>query len=247
MSFDKKEIPNAASEKHFRWKWKQRIMRLREKGIVYLFQRIRVRTYTLYRERRLGISTRGFIPWHELCSEKQNHDYDPTVYPLLDRLMQYVQQEVPEPFVVDYGAGKGRTIAVAGTYMFKRVIGIELNHELAETAQANLDNAQQKFSCPYVEIVQDNAMNWEFPDEANVVFMFNPFSGEVMQTVLDQIQGSLNNHPRILKILFVYPYKLIENPLSEQNWLRQEEEVDTGTEDHLRCLIYEAVETNENT
>lgn len=245
MPFEENVVPSAPPENHSRWKWKQRIMRLREKGIVYLFQRIRVRLYTLYRENQLGISTRGFIPWYELCSEKQNHDYDPTVYPLLDRLMQYVEQSVSEPFVVDYGAGKGRTIAVAGTYSFKGVIGVELNQELADIAQSNLGKAQQKFVCPYVDIIQENAMDWRFPDEANVVFMFNPFSGDVMQTVLDQIQGSLNNHPRILKILFVYPYKLIGNPLIEQSWLRQETEVDTGTEDHLRCFIYEAVETNQ--
>jgi len=245
MPFEENNIPGTDTENHSRWKWKQRIMRLREKGIVYLFQRIRVRTYTLYREHQLGISTRGFIPWYELCSEKQNHDYDPTVYPLLDRLMQYVKQAVPEPFVVDYGAGKGRTIAVAGTYPFKGVIGVELNHELAVIAQDNLNKAQQKFSCPQVEIVQENAMDWQFPDEANVVFMFNPFSGEVMQTVLDQIQVSLNNHPRKLKILFVYPHKLIGNPLIEQSWLRQEAEVDTGTEEHLRCYIYDAGEINQ--
>ena len=42
---------------------------------------------------------------------------------------------------VDYGAGKGRTVVLASTYQFKRVIGVELAPELAAIAEENLFRA----------------------------------------------------------------------------------------------------------
>jgi len=220
------------------WSWKRRLRRIRKKGFSYLCHRIWFRLYTSYREHQLGVSTKGFIPWFELYDEEENHDYDATSYAMLDQVMGYVQETVSDPIFIDYGAGKGRTMLVAGTYQFKKVFGIEFSEKLVAEARINLKNSTRKLKCPQVEIVHENAMTWDFPDDANVVFMFNPFSGHVMDSVLHLIKKSLENHPRELKLIYIYPVKNVENPLVDLNWLQEEKEFDTGAEDHSRCLIY---------
>jgi hypothetical protein len=50
-----------------------------------------------------------------------------------------------------------------------------------------------------------DATAYPLPDSPLVVYMFNPFSGEVMAPVLDNIQRSLAAHPRDLFVAYYYP------------------------------------------
>ncbi len=138
---------------------------------------------------------------------------------------------------IDYGCGKGRAVVVAATHPFRRVIGVEFAPALAELAEANVTAAEQHLKCSNVEIVTENAMNYVVPDDANVLFLFNPFSKHVMDAVLDRIHESITRQPRQLDVFYLPPFDE-PNGLTDRPWLHLETQLSTGTWDKVQLLHY---------
>jgi SAM-dependent methyltransferase len=87
---------------------------------------------------------------------------------------------------VDLGCGKGKTLMVASRLGFRRVIGVEFASELAAIARANLvavgiDNAV---------VIEGDAAVFDFPDDSLVLYLYNPFSREVMNQVIENLGKS---------------------------------------------------------
>jgi SAM-dependent methyltransferase len=80
---------------------------------------------------------------------------------------------------VDLGCGKGRALLVAAKLGFKQVIGVEFAHELAKIAKENL----AKMQIPNAIVVLADAAEYRFPEGELVVYLYNPFSREVMEKV----------------------------------------------------------------
>lgn len=59
--------------------------------------------------------------------------------------------------------------------------------------------------CRSLEAHVCDATAYPLPDSPLVVYMNNPFSGEVTAPVLDNIQRSLAAHPRDLFVAYYYP------------------------------------------
>ncbi len=103
---------------------------------------------------------------------------------------------------LDFGCGLGRAVCLAATYRFSAVTGVEISPRLCELARRNLQAVQPKFRCPEVQVIQANAIEYEIPPNVSVVFFFNPFTGATLRKVLDNIDQSLHDSPRKLRILF---------------------------------------------
>jgi len=66
---------------------------------------------------------------------------------------------------------------MASEYLFRRIIGVELLAELNEVAQQNIARYHsERQKCCAIESHTGDARSFEFPREAVVLYLFNPFS-----------------------------------------------------------------------
>lgn len=83
---------------------------------------------------------------------------------------------------IDLGSGKGRALILAGEYGFKRIIGVEFAPTLCEIARRNLLIAKTR-----AEVVCQSATEFAFPKEPTVIFMYSPFSIDILERVLRNV------------------------------------------------------------
>ena len=55
------------------------------------------------------------------------------------------------------------------------------------------------------EIVRADAAKYRVPDDITVVFLYNPFKGEVLKTALTRVLESYDRAPRRLKLAYANP------------------------------------------
>ncbi|HEY0328857.1 MAG TPA: class I SAM-dependent methyltransferase [Rhodopseudomonas sp.] len=84
---------------------------------------------------------------------------------------------------VDLGCGKGRMLIAAAELGFQSCVGVEFADELAELAARNV--AACEFS--HVSVVHGDAADYAFGDAPFLLYMFNPFSQQVMQRVREHL------------------------------------------------------------
>ena len=151
----------------------------------------------LYCEWRLGISTDGEIPGPALGHRDPDcHHYGPSYYGSVHRILKAVPFRDGSDVFIDFGSGKGRVLVVASGYPFRRVIGVECAQQLTDVAWQNVERARRWMRCPDIEIVTADAASYDVPDDATVLYFQNPFSGHVVDAVLERIKTSLNRAPR---------------------------------------------------
>lgn len=167
---------------------------------------------------RRGVSTAGEVPDQVLGLENsQHHAYVATDYQMLRTALDNIQIG-PEDVFVDIGSGKGRVVLLAAEHPFRRVMGVEISPLLDEIARQNAARARG-LKCRDIELVQADATNWKVPDDATVLFFFNPFDGEVLARVCDNIKQSLADTPRRITIIYVRADKFFEREIDWEQWL----------------------------
>ncbi|MBO5097339.1 MAG: class I SAM-dependent methyltransferase [Agathobacter sp.] len=130
-----------------------------------------------------------------------HHPYEPTPYSVLVRLADsdYINEE---NIVVDYGCGKGRVGFFLSSQIDCKVIGIEFDAKIYGQAYDNLSGFVARRE--KVEFLCIGAENYEI-EEADVFYFFNPFSVEILQSVIGKIKKSYYDDPREMKLFFYYP------------------------------------------
>jgi Methyltransferase domain len=112
----------------------------------------------------------------------------------------------PDDVLIDYGSGKGRSVIwTASNYRLRRVMGVELDRELHDIAEANLARWSGGLLCDKVEFICADATELDVPDDVTIVYLFSPFTGSVFEKLLGRIQESLARNPRKLVILYGHP------------------------------------------
>jgi len=88
----------------------------------------------------------------------------------------------------DIGSGKGAVLIVAKRLGFKKISGIEYQKHLCEIAEENISR-YFKSDCRSldIEIVHTDIMDYQFEDVASVFYMFNPFTGRVLDRFVKQL------------------------------------------------------------
>jgi hypothetical protein len=140
------------------------------------------------------VKTSGLIPGRHL---KSGHPHDrhttayfgvaPSVFHALLRRWQRSRPAAPirDITFIDVGAGMGRAMLLAAELPFRRVIGIELNPILARTARSNIAKwrAAGRIQAP-TRLISGDAVEFAFPANPSLVFLFNPFGATVMRRLL---------------------------------------------------------------
>lgn len=140
----------------------------------------------------------------------------------------------PGSIFIDIGCGKGAALLLALKHGFRSVIGVELNGRLVPIARANVEKycTNRKLDCR-AQVVQGDAVAFDFPDEPTVLFLFNPFGAETMRDVLDNLERSLERNPREVVVAYMNPTQAAE--FAGRRFLRQE----PSRAPH--CTIYRSV------
>jgi SAM-dependent methyltransferase len=192
-----------------------------------------------YWERRLGICTTGDESAEALgLPSRDCHGYGPSRYGSLRRIFDSLVVDPAADVFIDFGSGKGRVLAVAATYPFRKVIGVDPASQLNAIAHGNIGSARPWLRCSDIEIVAVDATSYAIPDTATVLYFANPFSGAVLSRVLDNVRASLGRAPRRITIISHNhdPSYDCERQIRSRSWLRLAAEIELQR--HTRAWIY---------
>ena len=172
-------------------------------AIVHLSLPLR-RRWTALADRRFdgryGIDTGGFIRHTDLGDRGDGLHYQATAPKVFRAIVQALPASPGRLTFVDVGCGKGRTLILAEELGFRRVIGVEISHELVQTARANL---RARGSEAYVQHV--DALHVDFPDEDLLIYLYNPFGEQTLRGVLHRLRRSLAATPRFALVAYLMP------------------------------------------
>ena len=128
--------------------------------------------------------------------------------PLYDaqQILKKLPIDFSEYHFVDLGSGKGMMLLVAAEFGFAFVSGVEFGRAAYEVGLENLKKFRERRpAAPPVEMHFGDAGSFPLPARPLVVYMFNPFGTEVIQTVLAGMEHSLRSTPRDCWIVYVNP------------------------------------------
>lgn len=214
----------------------KRILRAwREHGTLHAARVLANRIVDFLADRHLGIRGAGLIPIETLIPIWTDcHDYFPTSFSTFKAVLAEVGVRGREDVFVDYGSGKGRVLLMAATHPFRRVIGVEISPQLCEAARENVRRFRGSTRSP-IEIWTGSAADFPLPSDASIVYLYNPFHGEVLRRVLSNLRVSLDEHPRRLTLIFNNPIHFMRIA-PEYPWLIERR---SFSFEHL-CVIFDA-------
>lgn len=154
-------------------------------------------------------TTSGAVAWHDRLLGIFHSPYQPTDAALFHEMLEALRQQAGDfhNFVfIDLGSGKGRTLLMASDYPFRRIVGVELLPTLHQIAQENLGKYHSgKQKCFALESICADAVRFAFPAEATVLFLFHPLPESGLRRVIDNLEQSLQTHPRSVYVLYHNP------------------------------------------
>src|ERR1035438_1900913 len=165
-------------------------------------------------EHRLNTSS-GTVGWEARLLGIFHSPYQPTEPSLFRSMMASLPIDFSAFMFVDVGSGKGRALLMASEYPFRKILGIESIAELHRAAEDNIrvwQSPAQPAStqrCRQIEAVLADAREFEFPEEPQVLYFFNPLPERAFSEVIERLTNSLARAPRPLWIVY-------HNPLLER-------------------------------
>ena len=141
----------------------------------------------------------------ELRITPESGEYQPVSFSGLHRALKTVPPDCPDEVFLDYGCGKGRGLLIAALFPYKRVLGVELDPALCIIAKENVERARKRFCCNDVEVFEEDATRFEIPKNVSRMFFYQPFIGQTMQRVIQNLEDSLNAWPRRFVVITCYP------------------------------------------
>ena len=176
---------------------------------------IKLRTHAVIKmygyERRIfdwysGASTAGltYTKVDTYNADTENWPYLGCQWPALS----FVLKDLPhEGTFVDLGSGKGKALLIAGLLRYKRVVGVEIDDELAMEARRNVERFRHRQCAGMIESVTASVVDWKIPDDASIVFMHNPFFGETFKEAMANVFSSYDRNPREMHIVYMFPWE----------------------------------------
>ena len=146
-------------------------------------------------DKLLKIKTTGRDDSH---SDQYRYPYEPTSYMVLERLANSGLIRKNNT-LIDYGTGKGRVCFYLSYQTRCKTIGVEYDERIYKGAA---DNKEVSVSASRTEFVLCSAENYEVPSEVDRCYFFNPFSVEILQSVLARIYESYYENPRDILLFF---------------------------------------------
>jgi len=188
-------------------------------------------------ERRYGLRTTGTYNLADTIAKADRPHatwYEPVNYSSAGRLFDKVQPADVRTHFLDVGCGKGRVLAIAAAYGFRRLTGIDFSPRLCAAARRVQAALERQYPGIAADIQCINVRDYDLPGTVGVIFLFNPFDEAMMELFVEKVKTSLHHHPRPLKVLYA-------NPQCKQLWLNAGFEETAAFEKlhHLRGSVLE--------
>ena len=157
-----------------------------------------------------GIDTSGNLGYMELSSGKPSDVYT-TSYggsqPSIVRKALTLLPNLDQACFLDLGCGKGRILAVASEFPFRRIVGVELAPSLAPIARRNAAIMRERFpERTPITVIEGDAVETPLPDGPLVVYFYQPFYRPLMRKVLANLEQAVLRDPgRPLHVVFYNP------------------------------------------
>lgn len=123
-----------------------------------------------------------------------NHDF-------FREILRAVPVSLASYTFVDIGSGKGAAVLMASEFPFRRLIGVELNPELAAEARRNVVQFNRKTGKHIdPEWSVGDYFKWSAPSEPCLFFFNNPFPEALTLRALERLESMLarNGQPALL-------------------------------------------------
>lgn len=134
-------------------------------------------------------------------ADQYRYPYEPTPYSVLERLA-YSGYIGKKNILLDYGCGKGRVDFYLSYQTRCQSIGIEYDERIFDTA---IKNQKTAVSAGRTRFFMKNAEKYPVPEETDRFYFFNPFSIEILRSVMERIKESYYGNPREMLLFFYYP------------------------------------------
>lgn len=161
--------------------------------------------------------------------------YEPTDYLTFQQFMKLTPPKDGDT-LLDLGSGMGWVVIMAALYPFQKVIGVEISPQFNVIAEKNLNGVREKLRCKDVQLVTSNAADYSIASDVTHIYLFNPFSGEILKKVFQNIRQSLSTHPRNCVIMFKNPRNL-ERDVGPCAWLRTVARFKARSLERNTCVI----------
>ena len=117
--------------------------------------------------------------------------YSPAYTSLIIESIKVLNIDFENYNFIDLGSGKGKVTLIASKFRFKNIIGVEIINNLVQQAKKNkliyFQKAwNKKYKCKIKYICSD-AEKYNFKNEKNLYFMFDPFPDLKLNKIIKKI------------------------------------------------------------
>jgi 16S rRNA G966 N2-methylase RsmD len=179
-------------------KLKNIILTYKAAGMKGIFHAILEKASEYWYEKRFDLDCRDRIEIEELNESVNDERYGKygvvfasTAFEWMQKGIESLPVDIEKMTLLDLGSGKGRMLCYALQKGFRKVIGVEWAPELALISRRNLEkltNSKVYRGEHNWEIINGDASEFNIPKEVDVIWMFNPFNGTVLEKALHNIK-----------------------------------------------------------
>lgn len=194
-------------------------------------------------DREHGTDTDGDLPLSDFTIDSANlrfaERYQPTYPEAITKTIGAIGIDPAEWTFVDLGCGKGRTLILAAEIGFRAVVGVEFARELADIAASNL----KKLRLHNASVWAGDAAEYPFPEGNLVIYMYNPFSAEVLAPILERLRTRkgrlclIYKNPKYAEVVDAAGYLRRRTDLPGKDPIVWEAEVSAPAKDDLGTVV----------
>jgi len=156
-------------------------------------------------------TTSATVGWRDRLLGRFHSPYQATEPALFHAMLASLMRASPkidfrEFAFIDIGSGKGRALLMAADYPFRRILGIEVLPELHRVAKENIGKYKSESQrCFAIDCVPGDGCEFAFPPEPTVLYLFNPLPESGLSRMMNHLEHSLREHPRVVFVLYHNP------------------------------------------
>jgi tRNA1(Val) A37 N6-methylase TrmN6 len=108
---------------------------------------------------------------------------------------------------IDVGAGKGRALLLAAEAPFRKVVGVELNEDLARIARRNVTRwSGHSRPRAKIRVMQADALELRWPRPPLLVYLYNPFACELVEQLAARLASAASaSASGLVDLLYINP------------------------------------------
>lgn len=169
------------------------------------------------------------------CAHAQG--YQPTHVRAFMALMKVLRIRAGLGFV-DFGCGKGRVLLLASRCNFAVIRGVEFSPDLCRLARANVSKYLQSLpSHKAITVIESDVVDYAIAPEEHVFFLFNPFDGLIIKTIVDNVRKSVEAAYR--PVYFIYNNPVHDGVVGDADFFTSRNEYRLGDS---RFMVYSNIE-----